>query len=291
MIKMGVDPDNKSRYIKLAKNTIIASVLITLSLTLLEIPKDYFGSPIGIADETTSDITFAKIEDKDCQGREVVNIDGKRYVVTDTGMKLGALTDNDSLDNVTTMGFYDTGKVVENVSFLRLFSECQGTFKGYFADISYYRDAEGFIFPTYFTYPQYTAYKGAGGDFTSNGRKRSEEVAMQVADKKTINIPAQIKLKTEFFEGYGIEELVKTIIVFAVASVIGYIIYLFTKVTLYSTFFVIRSVVMAVVFFTKNRNNFSMADGIKNLIKYELMQKRYKYERGNFNKSENKNIK
>ena len=158
MIKMGVDPDNKSRYIKLAKNTIIASVLITLSLTLLEIPKDYFGSPIGIADETTSDITFAKIEDKDCQGREVVNIDGKRYVVTDTGMKLGALTDNDSLDNVTTMGFYDTGKVVENVSFLRLFSECQGTFKGYFADISYYRDAEGFIFPTYFTYPQYTAY-------------------------------------------------------------------------------------------------------------------------------------
>lgn len=291
MIKMGVDPDNKSRYIKLAKNTIIASVLITLSLTLLEIPKDYFGSPIGIADETTSDITFAKIEDKDCQGREVVNIDGKRYVVTDTGMKLGALTDNDSLDNVSTMGFYDTGKVVENVSFLRLFSECQGTFKGYFADISYYRDAEGFIFPTYFTYPQYTAYKGAGGNFTSNGRRRSEEVAKRVADKKTINIPAQIKLKTEFFEGYGIEELVKTIIVFAVASVIGYIIYLFTKVTLYSTFFVIGSVVVAVVFFTKNRNNFSMADGIKNLIKYELMQKRYKYERGNFNKSENKNIK
>lgn len=114
---------------------------------------------------------------------------------------------------------------------------------------------------------------------------------MQVADKKTINIPAQIKLKTEFFEGYGIEELVKTIIVFAVASVIGYIIYLFTKVTLYSTFFVIGSVVIAVVFFTKNRNNFSMADGIKNLIKYELMQKRYKYERGNFNKKENKNIK
>lgn len=99
-----------------------------------------------------------------------------------------------------------------------------------------------------------------------------------------ISIPSQIRLKTEFFEGYGIEELVKTIIVFAVSSVIGYIIYLFTKIMLVSTFFVIGSIVIAVVFLTKNRNGFSMADNIKNIIKYELMQKRYKYERGNFNK-------
>ncbi len=104
--------------------------------------------------------------------------------------------------------------------------------------------------------------------------------------KKMIKIPSQIRLKTEFFEGYGIEELVKTIIVLCIAVVIGYIIYLFTKVTLISTFFVIGSVVIAVVFLTKNRSNFSMADNIKNIVKYELMQKRYKYERGNFNKTE-----
>ena len=30
-------------------------------------------------------------------------------------------------------------------------------------------------------------------------------------DKKMINIPSQIRLKTEFFDGYGVEELVKTI--------------------------------------------------------------------------------
>lgn len=111
--------------------------------------------------------------------------------------------------------------------------------------------------------------------------------------KKMIKIPAQIRLNTEFFEGYGMEELVKTIIVLGIAVVIAYIIYFFTKVMLISTFFVIGSVVIAVVFLTKNRNNFSMADNIKNIIKYELMQKRYKYERGNFNKIEttNKNIK
>ena len=61
LIKMSVEPDNKMKYIKLAKNTVIASILITLSLSLLEIPKSYFGTPTGIADDETSDITFAKI--------------------------------------------------------------------------------------------------------------------------------------------------------------------------------------------------------------------------------------
>ena len=105
-------------------------------------------------------------------------------------------------------------------------------------------------------------------------------------EKKTINIPAQIRLKTEFFDGYGVEELVKTIMVLVVAVIIAYIIYLITNVLLISTFFVIGCVVMAVVFFTKNRNNFSMADSIKNLVKYELMQKGYKYERRAFDNKE-----
>ena len=110
-------------------------------------------------------------------------------------------------------------------------------------------------------------------------------------DKKMIKIPPEIKLKTEFFDGYGTTELIKTIIVLVIASVIGYIIYLISKTTLIPTFFIIGSVVIAVVFFTKGRNNFSMADNIKNILKYELMQKEYKYERGNFYKKEKQNIK
>lgn len=278
---MGVDPDGKARYIKLAKNTVIASILITLSLTLLEIPKDYFGSPVGIADIDIGEVTFAKIEDKDCQNREIVNIDGKRYVVTDTNKKLASISDNETLSEA--VGIYIGGIFIENVSYLRPFNECQGFFKGFYAEIDYYRDSDGYIFPSTFTYNQYLSHKSEA---------RSEEV-VQVQDKRMINIPSQIRLKTEFFEGYGVEELIKTIIVLGVSSVVAYIIYLFTKVTLVSTLFVIGSVIVAVVFLTKNRNNFSMADNIINIIKYELMQKRYKYERGNFNKTEttNKNIK
>jgi len=109
-----------------------------------------------------------------------------------------------------------------------------------------------------------------------------------MADKKTIKIPTDIKLKTEFFDGYGMKELIQTIIVGAVSSVIGYIIYLFTHQTIYATFFVIGAIVITVISVIKGRNNFSMLDSIKNLIKFELMQREYKYTRGDFN---NKHIK
>ena len=80
------------------------------------------------------------------------------------------------------------------------------------------------------------------------------------------------------------EELIKTIIVLAISAVISYIVYKITHTTLISTFIVIGNTVIAVVFLTKNRSGFSMLDNIKNILKYELMQKEYKYERGNYYK-------
>lgn len=164
MIKIATEPEMKSKYLKLTKHLLIATILITVSLSLVEIPKHYYGSTVSIVDYEEAEATIAELKDKDCQGRETINIDGKWYVVTDTGMKIGALTEGDSLDNVTTIGLYDTAKVVENVSFLRLFSESQGTFKGYFADVIYYRDQDGLIFPRDYTYSQYQSLKASQGD-------------------------------------------------------------------------------------------------------------------------------
>ena len=161
MIKIAIEPDNKAKYIKLAKHTIIASILITVSLSLIDIPKKYFGSQVKIVDEGKSEITFSKIEDKDCQNREVVTINGKRYVVTDTEKTIAALTDEESLREA--FGLYSTGKVVENISYLRPFSDCQDFWKGYYADIEYYRDADGFIFPSSYTYQEYIGHKNQGG--------------------------------------------------------------------------------------------------------------------------------
>ena len=102
-------------------------------------------------------------------------------------------------------------------------------------------------------------------------------------DRKMIKIPTEIKLKTEFFEGFGMQELIKTIIVGAIASVIAYIINLFLHQTLFSTFFVIGIIVLTIISLIKGRNNFSMMDSIKNFFKFFLMQREYRFVGGDFN--------
>ncbi|MDO5555725.1 MAG: hypothetical protein Q4G09_03480 [Clostridia bacterium] len=112
-------------------------------------------------------------------------------------------------------------------------------------------------------------------------------------DKKQIRIPRQIRIKTEFFIGFGMEELIKTLIVGAIAGVVAYIVYKITNQTIIATLLVIGAITVSVISLIKGNNNFSMVDTIKNIIKYESMQKEYRYERGDYNikvisKKENK---
>ncbi len=159
MLKMATEPEYKEKYIKLTKHLLMATILITVSMSLIDLPKQYYGSKVEIVDDIKTETTIKELKDKDCQNRETINVNGRWYVVTDRGMKIAGLTDNDSLDNVTYVGFYSTGKVVENVCFLRPFSDCQGVTKGLFADIRYYRDSDGLIFSRDCTYPQYQNLK------------------------------------------------------------------------------------------------------------------------------------
>ena len=75
--------------------------------------------------------------------------------------------------------------------------------------------------------------------------------------KKTVKIPSQIKLQTEFFEGYGMAELIKSIIVLAISSIIAYCIYKITKTTLLATFLVIGSTAISVEGLAKKEENFA----------------------------------
>lgn len=108
----------------------------------------------------------------------------------------------------------------------------------------------------------------------------TKEVVLVVSDnKKQIKIPRQIRLKTEFFIGFEMEELIKTLIVGAIAGVISYIFYKITGKTIIATLMVIGAIAVSVISLIKGNNNFSMVDTIKNIVKYELMQKEYKFER------------
>lgn len=160
---MSTEPDEKGKYVKLIKHLLIATILITLGLSIVNIPKFYFGSTAEIVDNQTAELTIGDAVDKDCQNRETVNVEGKVYVVTDTSMKLSANEENSRFTEVlhsssTTVS--DSEKyTIANCSVLKLFSECQGTFKGFFAEAKYFRDSDGLIFPADYTYKQYVEYK------------------------------------------------------------------------------------------------------------------------------------
>lgn len=150
-------------------------MLVVVTFSIIEIPQYYYGSDVSIVDGGIAEMTFADIVDKDCQGRETINIDGKWYVVTGTNEKLGALTGDSKLSVVTNFGLYSSDKVVEGVSVLRKFSECQGFFKGYYAEKCYYRDSNGHIFPANTTYNEYIGIKDTpvpkgGGGGSAGGR-------------------------------------------------------------------------------------------------------------------------
>ena len=98
-------------------------------------------------------------------------------------------------------------------------------------------------------------------------------------NRKQVKIPRQIRLKTEFFIGFGMEELIKTLIVGAIAGIIAYFFYLITHQTIFATLIVIGAISISVISLIKGNNNFSMVDMIKNIMKYEFMQKEYRYER------------
>lgn len=102
-------------------------------------------------------------------------------------------------------------------------------------------------------------------------------------ERKIVKIPRQIRLKTEFFVGFGMEELIKTIIVGVIMAILSFIFYKITGQTLIATMLVIGAMVISVIALIKGNSNFSMLDIIKNIVRFEFMQKEYKYKRGDLN--------
>ena len=49
MIKIATEPEMKSKYLKLTKHLLIATILITVSLSLVEIPKHYYGNVVSLS--------------------------------------------------------------------------------------------------------------------------------------------------------------------------------------------------------------------------------------------------
>lgn len=98
-----------------------------------------------------------------------------------------------------------------------------------------------------------------------------------MAREKPLYIPQGLKLRKEIFNGYGKEELMKTILVTLVAGVIDALQFFLTRNTVITIVFMLVAVSGAVLMLTKDNSNISVVDQMGFIIRYQFGQKKYKY--------------
>lgn len=101
---------------------------------------------------------------------------------------------------------------------------------------------------------------------------------MKLEDKNNnLYIPANIRTRLEFFKGFGVSELVTTIIVVAFSLPIIFLLYKF-KSTLVAIIVLLIIISATVVSLVKDDNNFCVVEQIKYMIINMKTQKKYEYK-------------
>ena len=90
-------------------------------------------------------------------------------------------------------------------------------------------------------------------------------------------IPANIRTRLEFFKGYGVKELVTTIIVVACFLPIAIILYKSVS-TLAAIISILIIIATSVVSLTKDDNNLCVVKQIGFMMRSAKMQKKFKYK-------------
>jgi hypothetical protein len=101
---------------------------------------------------------------------------------------------------------------------------------------------------------------------------------MKEKKKQSLHIPQGLKTRVEIFDGYGKEELFKTIIVTIIAGVIDALLYLIFKNTVTNVVFILVAIAGSVMMLTKDTTNISVVDQVGFMIKFAKSQKKYKYK-------------
>ena len=97
-------------------------------------------------------------------------------------------------------------------------------------------------------------------------------------EKYQVNIPANVKIRTELINGIGVKELITTAIAGAISIFIDLIIYVITK--NYLICLIVFGIITGFTFIAvmKDKNNSCIADMIINMYQYFRGQKYYEFE-------------
>ena len=98
-------------------------------------------------------------------------------------------------------------------------------------------------------------------------------------EETKLYIPSNVKVRLEFFKGYGVKELISTLIVAVVLIPISIIAYhLGNQNYLLPVLIEMFGVVATIVATTKDENNLCIVNQVKHMIDFAKSQKKYDYE-------------
>lgn len=96
--------------------------------------------------------------------------------------------------------------------------------------------------------------------------------------KQSLYIPQGLKTRVEIFDGFGKEELFKTIVVTIVAGGIDALLFLMFRNVVTSVVFMLIAISGSVMMLTKDKTNISVVDQVGFMVRFARSQKVYKYK-------------
>ncbi len=104
------------------------------------------------------------------------------------------------------------------------------------------------------------------------------EVRMEERKKNPLYIPQGLKTRVEIFDGFGKEELFKTIMVTIVVGILDILYYLIFKNTVVSIVAILVAIAGSVMMLTKDHTNISVVDQVSFMVRFARSQKYYPYK-------------
>jgi len=101
---------------------------------------------------------------------------------------------------------------------------------------------------------------------------------MEERKKNPLYIPQGLKTRVEIFDGFGKEELFKTIMVTIIVGILDIMYYLIFKNTVVSIVTILVAIAGSVMMLTKDHTNISVVDQVGFMVRFARSQKYYPYK-------------
>jgi hypothetical protein len=98
-----------------------------------------------------------------------------------------------------------------------------------------------------------------------------------VEQSSSLYIPVNIKTRFEFFDGYGVKELIPTIIAALTSGFFAFILHAVAGGTMLPVLAVLVTIAASVMALAKGDNNMSVVDQTKCVLRFSREQKKYPY--------------